>query len=76
MFKINDLKSKEVINISDGARLGFVHDAEFDSENGNITSIIIPGSYKFMGIFGKENDLSIPWENIEKIGEDLIIVKL
>lgn len=71
---INDLKSKEVINISDGARYGFVSDVELDIETGNLLSIIVPGGYKFFGILGRENDIVIPWANIEKIGDDIILV--
>ncbi len=71
---INDLKSKEVINISDGARYGFVADVELDMETGQLMSIVIPGGYKFFGMLGRENDIVIPWENIEKIGDDIILV--
>lgn len=71
---INDLKSKEVINISDGARYGFVADVELDMETGKLLSIIIPGGYKFFGMLGRENDIVIPWSNIEKIGDDIILV--
>lgn len=71
---INDLKSKEVINISDGARYGFVSDVELDIETGNLLSIIVPGGYKFFGMLGRENDIVIPWANIEKIGDDIILV--
>jgi YlmC/YmxH family sporulation protein len=75
-IKITDLKNKEIINVADGARLGFVSDVEFDPINGKIISLIIPGPYKFLGILGKENDIVVPWEKIEKIGEDLIIISM
>ena len=71
---INDLKTKEVINISDGARLGFVSDAELDLQTGRLTALVIPGGYRFMGILGRESDITVPWENIEKIGDDIILV--
>lgn len=41
-----DFKHKEVINISDGKRLGFVQDVTADLESGLITSIIVPRKYK------------------------------
>ena len=37
-----DFKKKEVINIKDGKRLGFVQDVEADLESGVIKSIIVP----------------------------------
>jgi len=71
---INELKAKEVINVSDGARLGFVSDVEIDLANGKLTAIIVPGAYRMMGFLGKEDDIVIKWENIKKIGDDIIII--
>lgn len=71
-----DLRQKEVINISDGKRLGYVYDIEMDLRDGRIDSIIIPGDARFFGLFGKNNDYVIPWENIKKIGMDIILVEL
>ena len=71
---INGLKTKEVINISDGARLGYVSDVEIDLQDGRLTAIIVPGAYRMMGFLGKEDDVIIKWENIKKIGDDIIII--
>ena len=70
-----DLRDKEVINICDGRRLGYVMDVEINLCNGNLTSLIVPGECNILG-FGKSNDIVIPWENIERIGEDTILVRL
>lgn len=37
-----DFRHKEVINIKDGKRLGYVQDVCADLQSGNITSIIVP----------------------------------
>ena len=72
-----DFKHKEVINISDAKRLGYVQDVCADLETGKITSIIVPGSTnKFLSLFSSNNDIIIPWENIRCIGEDLILVEI
>ena len=65
-----------MINVSDGARLGFVSDVEIDLDSGKILSLIVPGMYKFMGLFGKEEDVIIEWEKIKKIGDDVIIIDI
>ncbi len=71
-----DFKHKEVININDARRLGYVQDVTADLKTGTITSIIVPGSTnKLFGFFGGGNDISIPWENIVCIGEEIILVK-
>ena len=76
MFRATDMRQKEVINICDGSRLGFVYDVEMDLAKGSVEAIIVPGNGKFLGIFGRDNDYIIPWNNIKKIGEDIILVDL
>lgn len=66
-------KQKEVINIRDGRRMGFVQDVEADFENGAITAIIVQGNSKLFSV-GNKNDVIIPWERIKRIGEDTILV--
>ena len=71
-----DFKHKEVINISDGKRLGFVQDVTANLESGTITSIIVPGSTKLFNMFSGNNDIVIPWQNIRCIGDDVILVEI
>ena len=74
MVKTSELKQKEVINISDGRRLGLVSDMEINMETGNLEAIVIPAGGKFLGFFSKENDIVISWSSIKKIGIDVILV--
>ena len=72
-----DFKHKEVINICDGKRLGFVQDVCADLDSGRITSIIVPGgTNKLMSLLSNTNDIVIPWEKIRCISEDLILVEI
>lgn len=71
-----DFKHKEVINISNGKRLGFVQDVNADLETGIITSIIVPGSSKLISVFSSNNDIVIPWQDIKCIGDDIILVEI
>ena len=75
MFNASDLKYKEVINLSDGEKLGYVYDLEIDLDNGCITKIIVPGKGK-QSLFSKNHGIKIPWEAISKIGDDIILVNL
>ena len=72
-----DFKHKEVININDGKRLGYVQDVCADLQSGKIVSIIVPGrNNKLLSMFSNNNDITIPCENIHCIGEDLILVEI
>ncbi|MDR0974656.1 MAG: YlmC/YmxH family sporulation protein [Ruminococcus sp.] len=76
VFTLAELRGKEVINITDGSRMGYIDDVELDTAGGGLSSIIIFGGAKFMGIFGREEDIVIPFSDIELIGVDTILVKL
>ena len=60
-----DFKHKEVINIKDGKRLGYVQDVCADLGSGSITAIIVPGNSKIFGIFNSGNDITIEWNKIK-----------
>ncbi len=67
------LCDKEIICIGDGRRLGYVCDLELDTVTGKICALIVPGS---AGLFSlaKRARCCVPWENIVRIGDDIILV--
>ena len=76
MFRGMRLSQREVIDISTAEKLGFVNDVEINEVTGNIESIIVPKRYRFFThIFGG-GELVIPWENIEAVGREIVLVRL
>ncbi|MBS3887330.1 MAG: YlmC/YmxH family sporulation protein [Dethiobacter sp.] len=74
-MELSQLSKKEIINLYDGSRLGYVADSDLviDEATGDIQSIIIvPRGAKLRGV----RELSIPWAAIKKIGEEVLIVEL
>ena len=71
-----DFRKKEVINIKDGKRLGYVQDVTADLKTGTITSRIVPGSSKGLGFFLGGEEISIPWESIKCISDEIILVDI
>ena len=71
-----DFKHKEVINITDGKRLGYVQDVCANLETGTITHIIVPGSNKIINFFTQNNNMVIPWQKVKCIGDDIILVEI
>ncbi len=69
-----ELRHKEVINRSNGCRIGFVDDLDIDVDNACLKALIIYGGFRCFGLFGRKNDFVIPWKNIGLIGEDTILV--
>ena len=72
--RMRDMRNKEVINICDGCRLGFVSDLEIRLPDGQVCAIIVYGPFRFLGLFGRGEDYYIPWECIQRIGDDIILV--
>ena len=68
------LRRKEVVNVCDGCRLGYVGDVECRLPDGQLTALIIPGPYRFFGLFGRGEEYCIPWECIKQIGDDIILI--
>lgn len=75
MLKISDFQMKDVVNVSNGKKLGNIADLEINVTTGMIDAVVIPGSGRMMGFLKRENDLVIPWRNIVKIGSDVILVR-
>ena len=72
--RMRDLRCKEVINISDGCRLGFVSDVDIRIPEGQVIAIVVNGPCRFFGLFGRGEEFYIPWECIQRIGDDIILI--
>lgn len=70
-----ELKNKDVVNVSDGKRLGNVQDVMF-TKSGQITGFIVPGDRKFFKCVSRDECIFVPYCNVCKIGEDIILVEL
>ncbi|MBQ9625414.1 MAG: YlmC/YmxH family sporulation protein [Clostridia bacterium] len=69
-------QKKQVINVCDGHCLGTIKDLEIDSNTGQILSIIVPDKKGLLGLFGFNRDYVVPWCDIRKIGDDVIMVDI
>jgi len=70
-----ELQYKELVDITDGTRYGFIGDFEIDTENGCIRNIIVYGRARMLGLLGREQDTIFPWSAVKRIGADLILVE-
>lgn len=71
----SDFQDKSVVNVVDGSELGYVTDVSFDPITGKIFRITVSDSCGgILGFFKNNEEYTIFWEQIIKIGEDVIIV--
>lgn len=69
-----NMRRKEVINICDGCRLGYVSDVDIQLPEGTVCAIIVYGPCRFFGLFGRGEEYYIPWDCIQRIGDDIILI--
>ncbi|MCL1944474.1 MAG: YlmC/YmxH family sporulation protein [Firmicutes bacterium] len=72
-FSFAELRAKEVINSIDGKRFGRIIDIVFGTRDGKILGLVVPPVRKNI-IFRNNEPIFLPWESVEKIGEDIILV--
>lgn len=72
-MRMSDLQAKKIINISTGKNMGNIIDADI-KENGIIEGLIIEQNKNIFSL-NRETDTRIYWNDITKIGEDVILVK-
>ncbi len=73
---ITELQVKDIVSIENGKRLGYITDLEIDVDRGYIVALIIALKGKTLGLFGKEEEMVIPWNHIVTIGDDVILVRM
>lgn len=75
-MRLFDCRNKEVVNICDCRKLGFVSDVDFCPRTGVILALIVPGPPRLFCCKGKENELVIPFCCVKQIGEEIILVEI
>ena len=73
--RVSELRYKEIINVSDGSRYGWVGDVEVDLESGQVRALVVPGRPRLFSLLGREEDRVFPWEAVRRFGADTILVE-
>jgi YlmC/YmxH family sporulation protein len=73
---LSQLRQMEVVDITEGKRLGFISDIIFDDDLKRIESFVVPPEVGIFSIFKKRDEMHIRWNQIKVIGVDIILVDL
>lgn len=73
--RVSELRYKEIIDVGDGSRFGYVGDVELDLETGQVTQLIVPGRLRLFGLLGRTEDTRFPWAAVRRFGADTILVE-
>lgn len=74
-MRLSDLQNKTVINLVDGKNIGNIIDISVN-EQGLTTGIIIEKHKFIISYFSSKKEVIVKWDQIEKIGEDVILVRV
>ncbi len=74
-MRLSELQNKSVININDGKMIGNIIDININ-QKGISDDIIVEKSKFLISRFSSSGEISIKWNQIEKIGQDVILVNL
>lgn len=69
-----ELCKKDVIQLKFGANLGRADDLRFNLETAQIEGLVLLGRPRWLGLWGRQEDMFIPWQEVEIIGSDVILV--
>ena len=72
---LENMKIKEVIDITTGERLGYIDDVQMNLDTSTVNALVIYGRGRLFGLLGKEEDVVIPCAEIEVIGEDVLLIR-
>ncbi len=73
-MRLSDLQHKDVVNIVDGRKMGNIIDVDV-GQNGEIVNLIVEKRRFFLSFFS-HNEVSVKWAQLEKIGDDVILIKI
>ncbi len=74
-MRLSDLQNKDIVSVMDGRNIGNIIDVKINPETGEISSLVVEASKSFGKFFSKDTDTEIKWDEITKIGEDVILVR-
>lgn len=72
---LSDMQKKDIVSVTDGKNLGRIIDAEIN-EDGQIINFAVEKRRLFLRIFKNNPDVFISIKNIDRVGEDVILVKI
>lgn len=76
IISLSQLRQMEVIDISEGRRLGFIGDIIFDDDFKKIDSLVIPSQSGLFSIFKRREEINIKWNQIKTVGVDILLVDI
>ncbi len=73
-MRLSELQYKDIVNL-EGKKIGNIIDVKIDA-SGKLIALVLEENKKFIKFRSSDSEIEIPWTKIERIGEDVILVKI
>lgn len=73
-MRLSELQNKDIVNVNNGSKIGKIIDVLINLE-GNMEALVVQKN-KIINVFSNNGELEIKWNQIKKIGDDVILVNL
>ena len=74
MLSLSLLCQKDIISVITGQNIGRADDLEFSLETATVENLVVFGRPKLFGLFGRGQDIKIPWKDVMTVGQDVILI--
>lgn len=74
-MRLTELQNKDIVDIESGRVIGSIIDILLD-ENGTLESLVVEKTKFLISLFTSKDEIEVKWKQIEKIGQDVILVRL
>jgi len=71
-MRLSEIQDKDVVELKTGIKIGNIIDVKITT-NGKIESLILE-KRKYVRLFSPNDEIEIPFNKIERIGEDVILI--
>ena len=73
-MRLSELQNKDIVNINNGSKIGKIIDVLINID-GNMEALIVQKN-KIINVFSNNGEFELKWNQIKKIGDDVILVNL
>lgn len=73
-MRLSELQYKDIINM-EGRKIGSIIDVRLDT-SGKLVALIVEENKKTFKLRSSDSEIEISWDKIQRIGDDVILVKL
>ena len=73
-MRLSELQNKDIVNINNGSKIERIIDVLINTE-GTMETLVVQKN-KIINVFSNNGEIEIKWNQIKKIGDDVILVNM